>query len=224
MRSTTSFHTFANQLRNITNILKSNKLFLTLYTLVFISGIVLIFMFEKPVIVLFVNGHHNAFLDIVFSLTTLLGEAPIIILALLLILWKEKRNFWQAAAGFSFMGILIYLFKFHVFESAVRPRKFIKDETLLHFVEGISVHFSHSFPSGHTTTAFLGFFLISTLFKNNLIKVLCLILACAVAYSRMYLGQHFFEDVLTGSSLGLIIGVCTLSFRIPWKRKIKYPK
>jgi membrane-associated phospholipid phosphatase len=66
-----------------------------------------------------------------------------------------------------------------------------------------------SFPSGHTSSAFCMFFLYSQLLSTTRFKPLGLlfgILACAVAVSRIFLAQHFLEDVLAGAILGLTIG------------------
>ncbi len=74
----------------------------------------------------------------------------------------------------------------------------------LHFVEGVELHKMMSFPSGHTTSIFalMTFFAIIT--KNKNWSVVYLLIACLGAYSRMYLSQHFLEDLLAGSFIGLV--------------------
>ena len=79
-------------------------------------GIFLYLGFDKPELILKVNSNFSPTLDILFTYLTLLGEAPIVILTLLFVLIKDKQNFWQIAIAFSFMAILMYLFKFHIFE------------------------------------------------------------------------------------------------------------
>jgi membrane-associated phospholipid phosphatase len=72
-------------------------------------------------------------------------------------------------------------------------------------------HFS--FPSGHTMGAF-GFFLILNHFmpaNKWYISLIFFLLACACAYSRIYLGQHFFSDVLAGSIIGVLISCLIIS-------------
>ena len=60
----------------------------------------------------------------------------------------------------------------------------------------------NSFPSGHTTAAFAFFCALSILArKHPLLQSLFFLLAAGVAYSRMYLSQHFLADVLAGSLL-----------------------
>lgn len=61
---------------------------------------------------------------------------------------------------------------------------------------------SYSFPSGHTASSFtvLGIFL----FGIKKYRVSCFILAFLIAFSRLYLGVHYFTDVLGGAVLGLV--------------------
>ncbi|WP_404818046.1 phosphatase PAP2 family protein [Reichenbachiella ulvae] len=66
----------------------------------------------------------------------------------------------------------------------------------------MQVHASRSFPSGHTTTAFVIAFCLSLLFQKRLLTYAFLFVALLVAYSRMYLLQHFYIDILFGALVG----------------------
>ena len=70
----------------------------------------------------------------------------------------------------------------------------------------------NSFPSGHTVTAFSAAIVILYLTKNKNWSILLFIVALAVGYSRMYLSEHFFEDVIVGSVIGVLITICWISF------------
>lgn len=102
-----------------------------------------------------------------------------------------------ASPGGTTVGVL---FKFVVH----RPRP---TPDIVNVVEQLS---SYSFPSGHVLfyTAFFGylFFLTFTLLRRSWLRVVLLILLGAlialVGPSRMYLGQHWFSDVLGGYLLG----------------------
>jgi membrane-associated phospholipid phosphatase len=62
-----------------------------------------------------------------------------------------------------------------------------------------------SFPSGHTATAFAGAVVLA-MFHPKL-RLPALALACAVGFSRVYLGVHFLADVVAGAALGVLIGL-----------------
>ena len=67
-----------------------------------------------------------------------------------------------------------------------------------------------SFPSGHAATAMAGAIIISR-FVPSLWPV-WLLIACAVGYSRIYLGVHYPLDVAAGAIVGGIIGVLTVGY------------
>ncbi len=64
---------------------------------------------------------------------------------------------------------------------------------------------SPSFPSGHATTAFAAAIALAVLVPR--LRVPALVLATVVAVSRVYLGVHFWLDVLAGAALGALAGV-----------------
>jgi membrane-associated phospholipid phosphatase len=68
-----------------------------------------------------------------------------------------------------------------------------------------SIPASSSFPSGHAMTAFAVAGAIALLAPRLRWPVLTL--AALIGFSRVYLGVHFWTDVLAGSVLGLAIGV-----------------
>lgn len=59
-----------------------------------------------------------------------------------------------------------------------------------------------SFPSGHATLAFAGATLLAT--RDKKLKWAYFLLAGLVAFSRVYLGYHYFFDVAIGGLLGWI--------------------
>jgi undecaprenyl-diphosphatase len=62
---------------------------------------------------------------------------------------------------------------------------------------------SHSFPSGHTATAFAGATMLSAFVPRA--APAFYVLAAAIAYSRLYVGVHFPVDLVGG----IVIGVAT---------------
>ena len=68
----------------------------------------------------------------------------------------------------------------------------------------VGVPGSPSFPSGHAMTAFATAAAVAVLAPRMRWPVLTL--AALIAFSRVYLGVHFWLDVLVGSVFGLVIG------------------
>jgi undecaprenyl-diphosphatase len=67
---------------------------------------------------------------------------------------------------------------------------------------------THSFPSGHATMSFACAVVLAGAFPRCRIPLL--LLAAAVAWSRVYVGVHYPLDVLAGAALGAAIGYAVL--------------
>jgi undecaprenyl-diphosphatase len=75
---------------------------------------------------------------------------------------------------------------------------------------------SNSFPSGHATTAFAAGVALAILAPR--LRWPALALAAVVAYSRVYLGVHFWADILAGAALGALIGAAVA---LAMRRKVR---
>ena len=102
-----------------------------------------------------------------------------------------------ATASFFLASWLNYVIK-GVFDRS-RPPEAIGLDAL------VGVPGSPSFPSGHAMSAFAVAGAIALIAPR--LRVPVLTLAAAIAFSRVYLGVHFWIDVLVGSALGLAIGL-----------------
>jgi undecaprenyl-diphosphatase len=82
----------------------------------------------------------------------------------------------------------------------------------------VGVPGSPSFPSGHAMTAFATAGAIALLVPRLRVPVLAL--AAVVAFSRVYLGVHFWLDVLVGAALGLLVALAVCA---PLRRRHPQP-
>lgn len=191
------------------DLINKNKIFLIPYFIITIVVIYLLFTFDKKNGHLFLTSVHNKFLDSFFSLITHLGDGIFVILTGILILSVRIKYGLLVLMSYSLSGLLVQLLKNTVFDDFDRPFKYFEDTSHLHAVEGLNIHIYNSFPSGHATSAFALFFSICLITKNKYLKFITFLLAAIVAYSRVYLSQHFLVDIWAGSATGIVFVLLT---------------
>ena len=164
-----------------------------------------VLVFPKGVLELLINRYHYPSLDIFFKYITHLGDGSLLAVLLIGLLFYNYYSAILTAFAIIVQAVLVSLFKRWIFSGLERPIAFFEDGTLLNFVDGVDVHSSNTFPSGHTATAFALFALIYTAIKNrgSIIALILILLAFSVGFSRIYLLQHFVVDVYFGALIGV---------------------
>jgi membrane-associated phospholipid phosphatase len=169
-----------------------------------ITGLILLFTGSKENLFWPLNGQHTVAGDLLFKYGTYLGDGLVMILiGLIFIVMNKKKTGVLLILSFLLSGLFVQIIKRTKPEP--RPGRYftaLHKADRIHRVDGHLLMGNNSFPSGHTTTAFALFSLLS--FDNRRVRwqILFFFLALAVGYSRIYLGQHFFKDVLIGALLG----------------------
>lgn len=178
--------------------------FFLLFFFLVIGGF-LILINDKETFHLMLNKYHNSFFDTFFKYTTYLGDGiifPIVIIGLLLF----KRNYVTVFIISGLLTLVIsYVLKNWVFIDFARPYEVLGDQ--LHIIKGVKMRHWHSFPSGHTTAAFSLFMLVVFYLKKISWQLFFFILALIAGISRIYLSQHFLQDVMGGAILGTSIAL-----------------
>ena len=181
----------------------------------------LLVAYPKMELHLLLNAHHTGFQDVFFKYYTRLAEWPLYVLALLLLFWKQVRVAVFYALCELASGAVTQILK-RLFDIDRPARVFENSDAVLPLVEGVDMHHSNSFPSGHTSTFFVFFTCCALLLAYRYVQridsnnptrrmlfffslLLMLALAALGGYSRIYLSQHFLSDVCMGSVIGFVI-------------------
>jgi membrane-associated phospholipid phosphatase len=197
-------------MNSIVKNIKANYAFFIPYGLFLIGGLALISLHSKADLHILLNQFYCDFGDVFFKYYTHAGDGILISLAVIVLLFvRFDYSIGLATTGISVL-LVVQGLKRLVFDDFYRPRYFFEHiyagEYQLNVVEGVTLANMHSFPSGHTTTAFALFFFLCLLIKDSKLKLLMFILAFLAGYSRVYLSFHFTEDILAGSVLGILLG------------------
>jgi membrane-associated phospholipid phosphatase len=177
------------------------------------------FFYSFDEIHLYINHFNSPFFDVFFKYFTNLGDglwfALIIPVALLFISYREAIN-WSMMLAIS----TIFAQGLKRIVNLPRPYYYFTEllPSYLHYVDGVKMARFHSFPSGHSTTAFVIFgYLAYRYMGNKPMQLVLLLIACLVAFSRVYLSQHFLHDTIAGSFLGLLTVFIVLSITEKWQ-------
>ena len=152
---------------------------------------------------MFLNAYHNKIFDQLFFYITWLGDFVTPLSLFLILLFFRYRYALLMLYGNLLAAGITQMLKHTLFSNAERPKLFFEGSDQLKFVEGVENWLYNSFPSGHTTSAFATFFCLALISNNALNKFLFFIIALSVGYSRIYLSQHFFDDIYAGSLVGV---------------------
>lgn len=163
--------------------------------------------FDLPVLEWIASNLHCAFLDTVMPLITVLGNAGIvwIVAAVLLMIFPKYRKLGVCMGMALMLGVLVGNVLMKPGLARIRPF----DYQLEHFGKTIELLISapkdYSFPSGHTLASFEAATVL--MINNRKMGIPALILACLIAFSRLYLYVHYPTDVICGIVLGVLFGV-----------------
>ena len=162
--------------------------------------------FDLPILEWIASNLQSPFMDAVMPIITLLGDAGIfwIAVAVVLLFIPKYRKAGISMGIALIMGLIVCnLTMKPLFQ---RPRPY--DYQLLHFGKEIKLlieaQHDFSFPSGHTLASFEA--AIALAIHNKKMGIPALVLACLIAFSRLYLYVHYPTDVLFSVAMGIGFG------------------
>jgi membrane-associated phospholipid phosphatase len=195
-------------------ILNQHRAFFVFYFTFLLVSSYLLIIYSKASIHLYFNQFHTTFFDYTFKYLTYVGDGiTVAIIGLLFLLFHSKRAgflIWLSAA---FSGLISQLMKHLIFGETPRPYKFFTEikPYVLHYVENVDMNMVNSLPSGHTSSAFALCLSIAFIYKTRKMDTSMFILAFGIGVSRIYLSQHFLEDVVMGSMIGVLSAIVAYS-------------
>lgn len=196
--------------------LEGARYFLLLFLLWMIAGGILLWWEQERWIYQAINRQHTIPGDIMFSYLTHLGEGTVIGFVLLSLLFvpKLRKGRFLLALLVCNLGPFLLTQAVKNLINAPRPLKYFQEAEWINRVAGQPSNYNYSFPSGHSEGAFALFCFLSLLLPPRYRKwgIAFFLLALSVAYSRLYLSQHFYADVYVGSIIGTLC--CLTSFAL----------
>ena len=215
----------------IKSLLRSNSVFIALsLILVVVLGLALLYI-PKGELHLLLCDRHTPARDIFYRYYTQAAEwFPYAVCALILLFGRIGDGVWGISC-LAISGLTTQALKYAA--DTDRPLTWFANnmpDITLPLVDGVHMSKYYSFPSGHTTSFFALTFFLCILATQNLstkrsvsgsglcsfsgsglcsvsaaVQTLLFFLAALGGYSRIYLSQHFTEDVAGGVLVGLLI-------------------
>ena len=157
-----------------------------------------------------INSNHNEIADQIFKYFTHYGDGVMWAALGLFSFFFKRKYFIAVLAGAIISTLLAQFLKRVVYPDELRPFSYLSENFPVHLIDGVPIRKIHSFPSGHTTTAFTMALIMSHMINKKSWSVILIILAGLAGYSRVYLSQHFLTDILGGICIGIFSGIIAL--------------
>jgi len=153
-----------------------------------------------------INQIGNSGFDVVMRYLTHAGDGIFALLVFIALLFIRIKTAVIALICFGLTAGVVQLLKHTVFVKMKRPFYFLQSEANFRIIDDFTYHTSNSFPSGHAASIFAICTVIAYQYKSKLsVQLLLVIFAILVALTRVYLCQHFLQDIIAGSLIGTLI-------------------
>jgi membrane-associated phospholipid phosphatase len=181
-----------------------------LTTLIAIGTGILILVLGKNGSFQLINSNHNEIADQFFKYFTHYGDGVMWVPLGIYCFFYRRRYFIAVVAGVIISTILAQFLKRVVYPDELRPISYLSEIFPVHVVDGVTMRKVHSFPSGHTTTAFAMALIMAYIINRKVWSVILPLLASLAGYSRVYLAQHFPTDIFAGMCIGIVSAILSL--------------
>ena len=176
-------------------------------------------------VLLALEPFRNALLDFLFPIITDLGGEQGYLIILAVVYWSINKSVGRGLA-YSYLCTATLNSWLKGIWQLPRPDSAALEDTLNQ--AGISerlkplIHESSpSFPSGHTQGAFAAWGYMAARFQRGWFWIVAAIVATLIAFSRMYVGVHFPQDILAGFVIALLYLLLWLWLEPPVRAKLE---
>ena len=140
---------------------------------------------------------HGPVLDGLFKAITFMGDEEFFLILVPMMFWCVD---FAVGARLAFAFLLSTYANTGLKGLFAHPRPFELDVTVkLRDAQG------YGLPSGHSQSAIVVWGTIAAEFRKTWLRVVAILLAVLIGFSRIYLGVHFPTDVLSGWAVGAIV-------------------
>lgn len=196
--------------------------FIIVTLLIALPAVLAVWRMDQLPLHLAMNRYHSPGLDMALTHITQVASGWVPALLALLMLLKSWRAFLMMGVTSALSAMLVQALKHLAFPLVARPLAFLQSMPGLQLVEGEELHRYFSFPSGHSTAAFAMCIGLAVVIGKQGPAAILAVLASIMAYSRVYLSQHFTEDILAGAFVGSLTGVVVYAalYRGKWAHQV----
>ena len=159
--------------------------------------------FDLPILD-WIQAHlQSGFMDTIMPIITVFGDAGIfwIACAVVLLFFPKTRKMGMSMGAALLIGLLVCNVTLKPLVARIRPYDYQMEHFGVSIKLLIEAQHDFSFPSGHTIASFEA--ATAMLIHNKKAGIPAMILACLIAFSRLYLYVHYPTDVIASVILGI---------------------
>ena len=165
---------------------------------------------------LFINSLHCGILDfLMFHITHLYSATVIVMCIIATFVVVKKKQCWLDILFLLLALVVVLVFVNYCIKpvfARLRPCNTAEIQGLMHVVKNYQAD-GFSFLSSHAATSFLLATFTHLALRKKYLSIFLFLWATIYSYSRIYLGVHFFGDVLCGVFLGVVFGIAIYKFK-----------
>ena len=206
---------------------KNNGPFLSAFALIWFVVLLVAVEYSRVNAHLLLNSFHTPFLDTFFKYFTYIGGGFPVYVGIAWFLFNKRQGLYiLLTQGLTAIFTQIAKYTF----AHPRPLTYFKEigASLPPTVEGVQIWDAYnSFPSGHTSATFALCACLAAITppKYRWLQLVWVLFGWLGSYSRIYLSQHFVDDILAGSVIGVVSAgiLYVVLFQKEWGNQPLFP-